>query len=201
MATITKKELADMVADRAGLAKPAVRELLQSFLAHMIAELGKGNRLEFRDFGVFEVRSRKPRVAQNPKTLVRVAVPAKRSIKFKVGRLMRARLDGQDVPLPGLDADADGAQGAQPAKASRPRDVRKGEASRPLRRAGKARVSTSANANTSAHASASKAAGLGAGAPSHNGVHPGHVKPVVKPIAPPGSVPKLGPHGPSSRPG
>ena len=40
-----------------------------------LVELGKGNRLEFRDFGVFDVRERAERVAQNPKTLERVQVP------------------------------------------------------------------------------------------------------------------------------
>ena len=52
----------------------------------------KNNRLEFRDFGVFETRTRAARVAQNPKTLERVEVPAKRTVKFKMGRLMRENL-------------------------------------------------------------------------------------------------------------
>ena len=55
-------------------------------------ELGKGNRLEFRDFGVFETKIRKARKAQNPKTLEPVEVPEKRTVKFKVGRLMKQRL-------------------------------------------------------------------------------------------------------------
>ncbi len=48
--------------------------------------------MEFRDFGVFEIRNRAPRVAQNPKTLERVPVPAKKTVKFKVGRLMKMAL-------------------------------------------------------------------------------------------------------------
>jgi hypothetical protein len=48
--------------------------------------------LEFRDFGVFETKIRKARKAQNPKTLEPVEVPEKRTVKFKVGRLMKARL-------------------------------------------------------------------------------------------------------------
>jgi integration host factor subunit beta len=54
--------------------------------------LGKGNRLEFRDFGVFEVKHRRARKAQNPKTLEPVQVPPKRTVKFKVGRLMKQTL-------------------------------------------------------------------------------------------------------------
>jgi len=54
--------------------------------------LSEDNRLEFRDFGIFETRTRAARVAQNPKTLERVEVPAKRTVKFKMGRLMKENL-------------------------------------------------------------------------------------------------------------
>jgi integration host factor subunit beta len=43
---------------------------------------------------VFETRQRAPRVAQNPKTMERVPVPARKTVKFKVGRLMKQALDG-----------------------------------------------------------------------------------------------------------
>ena len=56
--------------------------------------MGKGNRFEFRDFGVFETKVRKARKAQNPKTLEPVEVPEKRTVKFKVGRLMKQKLSG-----------------------------------------------------------------------------------------------------------
>ena len=68
--------------------------MVQHFLDEIIAELGRGGRLEFRDFGVFEIRVRAARTAQNPKTLAKVQVPAKRMVKFKPGRLMRQKLDG-----------------------------------------------------------------------------------------------------------
>lgn len=93
MRTVTKKDLIDAVATRAGVRKEQVRDVIQITLEQFIEELGNGNRIEFRDFGVFEVRSRAPRVAQNPKTLKRVEVPSKRTVKFKMGRLMRERLD------------------------------------------------------------------------------------------------------------
>jgi len=71
-----------------------LKEVIQQFLDEITAELAQGNRLEFRDFGVFEPRSHPARIAQNPKTLEQVLVPAKRSVKFKMGRLMRERLNG-----------------------------------------------------------------------------------------------------------
>ena len=92
MHTVTKKELIDRIADQTKTKRVVVKEILQRFLDEVIDELGHGNRLEFRDFGVFETKSRAPRIAQNPKTLERVHVPSKRTVKFKVGRLMKQKL-------------------------------------------------------------------------------------------------------------
>lgn len=97
METITKKQLSDRIADRMGAKRVLVKQVLQEFLDEIIEELTKGNRLEFRDFGVFETKKRKPRIAQNPRTLERVSVPTKHTVKFKVGRLMKQRVqDGTD---------------------------------------------------------------------------------------------------------
>jgi integration host factor subunit beta len=92
MATVTKKELIDRIADQVGIKRVVVKQVAQHLLDEIIAELGRGNRLEFRDFGVFECKQRAARVAQNPKTMQRVSVPSKRTVKFKVGRLMKQRM-------------------------------------------------------------------------------------------------------------
>jgi len=92
MATITKKELIDRIAERTQAKRVTVKSIIQAFLDEITRELSENNRLEFRDFGVFETRTRAARVAQNPKTLERVEVPAKRTVKFKMGRLMRKNL-------------------------------------------------------------------------------------------------------------
>src|ERR1700721_1052974 len=92
MATITKKELIDRIADNAAQRRVQVKKVVQQFLDEIVNELGKGTRLEFRDLGVFETKIRKARKAQNPKTLEPVEVPEKRTVKFKVGRLMKQRL-------------------------------------------------------------------------------------------------------------
>jgi integration host factor subunit beta len=98
--TTTKKELVNRIADGTGHTKVVVKEILQSFLDEIIGELALGNRLEFREFGVFEVKERKARRAQNPRTLEKVEVPAKRVVKFKVGRLMRQRVCDEPPPSP-----------------------------------------------------------------------------------------------------
>ncbi len=100
MPTTTKKDLIDRIAKETHQKRSTVKRTVQSFLDNVIREISKGNRLEFRDFGVFEIRHRAPRVAQNPKTLERVPVPAKKTVKFKVGRLMKIALEG-NAPLEG----------------------------------------------------------------------------------------------------
>jgi integration host factor subunit beta len=92
MATVTKKELIDRIAERTQAKRVSVKRIIQAFLDEVIKELSQDNRLEFRDFGVFETRTRASRTAQNPKTLERVDVPIKRTVKFKMGRLMRDHL-------------------------------------------------------------------------------------------------------------
>ena len=92
MPTITKKELIDRIAERTQAKRVIVKRIVQTFLDEITSELCKNNRLEFRDFGVFETRIRAARIAQNPKTLERVEVPAKRTVKFKMGRLMKKDL-------------------------------------------------------------------------------------------------------------
>ena len=97
MGTVTKKDLVDRIASQTDLKRSDVRDVIQAFLDNVINELGEGNRLEFRDFGVFEIRARAARMAQNPRTLERVPVPARKTVKFKVGRLMRHAVDEEQL--------------------------------------------------------------------------------------------------------
>ncbi len=90
--TITKRELVQRIAERTAQTKVVVKDILQHFLDEIIGELARGNRIEFREFGVFEVRERSARKAQNPRTLQKVQVPARRVVKFKIGRMMRERV-------------------------------------------------------------------------------------------------------------
>jgi len=97
MSTITKKEVIDRIAENTNTKRSVVKPVIQSFLDEIIDELAKNNRLEFRDFGVFETKMRAARRAQNPKTMEQVKVPAKRSVKFKMGRLMKQKMNATDT--------------------------------------------------------------------------------------------------------
>lgn len=95
MATITKKELVERIAQRCGLTRAQTRAVVQMFLDEIIAELGRENRIEFREFGVFDVQMRAPRTARNPRTLEPVTVPAKPTVRFRAGRLMKQAVENE----------------------------------------------------------------------------------------------------------
>ena len=92
MATVSKKEIIDKISNGQKIKKLLVRKIVQNFLDEMTTELVGGNRLEFRDFGIFETKDKPAWMAQNPKTHEPVEVPAKRAVKFKMGRLMKKKL-------------------------------------------------------------------------------------------------------------
>lgn len=115
MKTVTKKDLVDRIAEQSGHKRIIVKKIIQQFLDEIVMELGDGNRLEFRDFGVFEVRSRAARVAQNPKTMEKVQVPRKRTVKFKIGRVMKDRLINSQPPRIAQGAKQVGQSVAPPA--------------------------------------------------------------------------------------
>jgi integration host factor subunit beta len=119
--TTTKKELVGRIADQTGQTKVVVKQVLQAFLDEIVEELSQGNRLEFREFGVFEVKERRARRAQNPRTLEKVDVPAKRIVKFKVGREMRAKVCDEPRTAKRVTATRPPAKDARPEPVPAPR--------------------------------------------------------------------------------
>ena len=99
MANITKKELIERIAQTHQIRARIAKLVVQSFLDEITNELANGNRLEFRDFGVFETKTRAAREAQNPKTLEKVHVPATRNVKFKMGQMMKRKLNTPEQDL------------------------------------------------------------------------------------------------------
>ena len=90
MATITKKELVQIIALNKEVHPNDVREVIQSFLDAMTDCLAKGDRLEFRDFGIFETVERKQKIGRNPKNAsVPIVIPARRAVKFTPGKKMK----------------------------------------------------------------------------------------------------------------
>ena len=90
MATITKKKLIQVISEQRKVHPNDVRGVVQAFLDAMTDHLGKGDRLEFRDFGVFEIVERKQKIGRNPKNAgVPIVIPARSAVKFTAGKNMR----------------------------------------------------------------------------------------------------------------
>ena len=93
MATITKQELVKRIAEQTHYKRAVVKTVVQQLLEQITMELTQNNRLELRNFGVFEPWIREARTAQNPRTLKFINVPAKPVVRVKMGRMMRYRMN------------------------------------------------------------------------------------------------------------
>jgi len=92
--TITKKHLIQTISQDKGIHPNDVRHVVQAFLDKMTECLGQGDRLEFRDFGVFEIVERKQKVGRNPKKAdVPIIIPKRNAVKFTPGKRMKNHVE------------------------------------------------------------------------------------------------------------
>jgi nucleoid DNA-binding protein len=88
---MTKRELVVRIASETELSQQQVFSVIQKTLDYITESLIKGENIEFRDFGVFEIKVRKPRIGRNPnKPENTVVIPERRVVKFKPGKEMKA---------------------------------------------------------------------------------------------------------------
>ncbi len=90
---MTKRELVVRIAEETNLSQLEVFSVVQKTLDYITESLEKGENIEFRDFGVFEIKIRKPRIGRNPnKPENTVIIPERRVVKFKPGKEMKAKV-------------------------------------------------------------------------------------------------------------
>ena len=93
--TMTKRDLVVRIADETGLIQQDVYAVIQKTLDYIVENLAQGENVEFRNFGVFEVRERKQRIGRNPnKPTQVVTIPARKVVKFKPGKVMKKIITG-----------------------------------------------------------------------------------------------------------
>ena len=96
---MTRSELISQVLEKSLLLRRRQAERVVGAILDVITEaLERGDRVELRDFGAFEVRNRSPKNGRNPRTGAAVAVPAKFLPFFRPGKGMRLRLNGGAAP-------------------------------------------------------------------------------------------------------
>ncbi len=89
---MTKKEIVRAISDKTGLTQLQIKEIVQLTFEGIVETLLEEGRVELRNFGVFQVKTRKARQARNPRTGRQVSVPAKSVVVFKPGKGMEARV-------------------------------------------------------------------------------------------------------------
>ena len=102
---MTKRDLVVLISEETGLVQQDVFNVIQSTLDHISKALTRGDTVELRNFGVFEVKIRKARVGRNPNApAADVRIPPRAVVKFKPGKEMREAVlkltPGEDAPSP-----------------------------------------------------------------------------------------------------
>lgn len=99
---MTKKEIVKEISERANLTQLKTKEIVQWTFDAIVETLARDGRIELRNFGVFEVKRRKPRKARNPRTGAKVDVGPKNVVTFKPGKEMEEKVRQMNF-IPALD--------------------------------------------------------------------------------------------------
>ena len=86
---MNRTELARQVADETGLAPAAADAAVRAALEAVAGALARGEAVRLSGFGAFGVRERPAHAGRNPATGESIAVPASRSVSFRVGKGLR----------------------------------------------------------------------------------------------------------------
>ena len=102
--SVTKNDMVIEIAKKTNLEQQKVKQVVQLTLDSIIDILTNEGRIELRNFGVFEVRTRKARKARNPRTGAEVMVASKKVVTFKAGKIMEERIDATSPKTPSTSA-------------------------------------------------------------------------------------------------
>lgn len=88
------------IAKKTSVEQQKVKQIVQLTLDSIVDILSSEKRIELRNFGVFEVRTRKARKARNPRTGDEVMVPSKQVVTFKAGKIMEEKIGTTEPTAP-----------------------------------------------------------------------------------------------------
>ncbi len=90
---MTKRDLVVRIANQIEMNQADVMKVVQRTFDTITNELAAGRSIEFRNFGVFELVKRRPRVGRNPNSPQNtVQIPERVVVKFKPGRVMKKKV-------------------------------------------------------------------------------------------------------------
>ena len=86
-----KLDIINEVVNKTGITKTKAELAVETVFESMRRSLSKGDRIELRGFGVFNVRPRKTGIGRNPRTGAEVSIPPGKAVRFKPGKDLRER--------------------------------------------------------------------------------------------------------------
>ena len=95
---MNKQEMINLIADETGVSKAKTRQIVERTFESIIHALVTDRRIEFRNFGVFEVKKRNARNTRNPQTGQLMAIPERYFVNFKAGKDMDERVKRLQLP-------------------------------------------------------------------------------------------------------
>ena len=81
-----KLDIVNAVVNKTGVSRTKAEQAVETVFGAMKTALGKGERIELRRFGVFNVRPRKTGIGRNPRTGQEVSIPPGKAVRFKPGK-------------------------------------------------------------------------------------------------------------------
>ena len=91
--TLTKRDIVLRISAESGLLQDDVQQVVQKTLDAISHALAHGDKVELRNFGVFEIKLHRARVGRNPLApAINLHIPPRAMVKFKAGKEMRAQV-------------------------------------------------------------------------------------------------------------
>lgn len=91
---MTRSELIEKIARKnPNLLVSEIEKIVSVIFSSIVGALAKGDRVEFRGFGVFSIHKREPRIAQNPRTGDKVKIGNRNIVHFRVGKELHEKLN------------------------------------------------------------------------------------------------------------
>ena len=85
-----KLDIVNAVVSKAGVSRSKAEQAVETVFEAMKDALGRGDRIELRRFGVFNVKPRKTGIGRNPRTGEEVSIPPGKAVRFKPGKELQA---------------------------------------------------------------------------------------------------------------
>ncbi|MDP3478586.1 MAG: integration host factor subunit alpha [Desulfoprunum sp.] len=90
---LTRKELAESVAEHLGFSQSSCAEIVDSFLAIMKQELLTGGSIKLVHFGTFSLRNKSPRNGRNPRTGDAITIRKRQTVGFRPSKQLREQIN------------------------------------------------------------------------------------------------------------